>query len=68
MIGMTNQELMAIWMKHSKFTNQQAADNLGLDISSIKRLKNGALRLTRERKLAMAAILHNIPPYGDPIA
>ena len=65
---MTDQELISIWMKHRNFTNQQAADNLGLNISSIKRLKNGALKLTRERKLAMAAILHNIPPYGDPVA
>jgi len=65
---MTDRELLTTWMIHRKFTNQQAADALGLNISSIKRLKNGALKLTRERKLAMAAILHNIPPYGDKIA
>ncbi len=65
---MTDPELLTTWMQHRKFTNQQAANELGLNVSSIKRLKNGALKLTRERKLAMAAILHNIPPYGDTIA
>lgn len=65
---MTDPELFITWMTHRKFTNQQAADALGLNISSIKRLKNGTLKLTRERKLAMAAILHSIPPYGDKIA
>jgi len=61
---MTDQDLFRHWMSSQSLSNSKAAAALGVDISTIKRIKRGLIPIPRERRLAMAAIAAKLPEYS----
>lgn len=60
---MTDTNLFTYWMRRQGLSNSKAAKALGVNISTVKRLKRGKLPMTHERQLAMSAVAENIEPY-----
>ena len=62
---MNDAAITAQWLSDHSESLTAAAKALGVDRRNIHRHKAGSHPLTRERRLAMAAIAANLKPYGD---
>jgi len=61
---MTDTDIFTHWMQCQGLSNSKAAAALGVDISTIKRIKRGLIPIPKERRLAMAAIAAKLPEYS----
>jgi hypothetical protein len=58
-------EIFARWMTDTGFSRNDAARALGVTTDSIRNYEGGDARLKRHVRLAMAAILAGLAPYGE---
>ena len=62
---MTDAQITAQWLSDHSESLTAAAKALGISREHLQRTKQGTHPLTRERRLAMAAIAANLKPYGE---
>lgn len=62
---MTDAQITAQWLSEHSESLTGAAKALGVDRRTMHRHKAGSHPLTRERRLAMAAIAAGLDPYGE---
>ena len=62
---MTDQALFIQWMQSLSLSNTKAAAALGVNITTVKRIKRGLIPVPKERRLAMAAIAAKLPEFTE---